>query len=101
MNSDVLTNVLLQVPALAVVVYLVIHFFNYLKSSRDDEREFITRLAKDQSDIIDRNTQALVENNQMANETRETLAEMRVVLEQRITRMPVDSKEIDDHDPIA
>jgi len=101
MNSDVLTNVLLQVPALAVVVYLVIHFFNYLKSSRDDERAFIARLAKDQSDIIDRNTQALVENHQMANETREALAEMRVVLEQRITRMPVASKEIDDNDPIA
>ncbi|WP_430453453.1 hypothetical protein [Rhodopirellula europaea] len=101
MNPDVLTNVLLQVPALAVVVYLVIHFFNYLKSSREDERDYISRLTKDQSDIIDRNTQALLENRQMADETRKTLAEMRVVLEQRIARMPVASERIDDDDSIV
>lgn len=101
MNADVLTNVLLQVPALGVVVYLVIHFFAYLKSSRDDEREFISRLAKDQSDIIDRNTQALVENHQMANETRATLAEVRVVIEQQTARMPVASNEIGGNDSVA
>ncbi|KAA5535657.1 hypothetical protein FYK55_28480 [Roseiconus nitratireducens] len=87
MNPEILTNVLLQVPALAVVVYLVIHFFNYLKSARDDEREFMKRMASDQSDIIERNTRALVETHQMAYETRETLAEVRVVLEQQMSRM--------------
>lgn len=101
MNPEIITNVLLQVPALGVVVYLVVHFLTYLRTSRDDEREFMSQLARDQSEIIDRNTQALVENRQMANETRETLAEVRVVIEQQMARMPVSNGDNNSGNPIA
>ena len=89
MSPEIVTNVLLQVPALGVVVYLVIHFLSYLRSARDDEREFIARLTKDHSDIIERNTQAMLENRDMANQTREALAQVRVVIEQSASRWPI------------
>ena len=87
MNPEVFANMLLQVPALGVVVYLVVHFLTYLRASRDDERQFMSRLAKDQSDTIDRNTEALFRNDQIASEVRQVLAESTAVLEQLRLRL--------------
>ncbi|WP_145304368.1 hypothetical protein [Crateriforma conspicua] len=81
-------NALLQVPSLGVVVYLVIHFLAYLRSARADEREFMAGLVKDQSEIMDRNTRALQQTYEMLNETRETLAQTRLVIEQHCRDHP-------------
>jgi uncharacterized tellurite resistance protein B-like protein len=91
MTTELFTNVILQVPALAVVVYLVVHFLAYLRASREDERQYMAQLTKDQSQIINRNTDALIENHVTVQETRDVLSQCRVVLEQQhITKDGID-----------
>lgn len=89
MESDVMTNVLLQVPALGVVVYLVIHFLAYLKTSREDERVFMTDLVKDQSSTIERNSNTIKRSYESIDENTKVLARTQLVIEQHIAKCPL------------
>ena len=81
MNAEIFANVLLQVPSLAVVVYLVVHFLSFLRQVREEERDFMADLIKNQIDVIERNTEALVENRELAKDTRAMLADVHSRLE--------------------
>ena len=82
MDPQIITNVLLQVPALGVVVYLVIHFLTYLRSFREDERNFVKGLVNDQAEIMVECKKALHENS-------DTNAQVRVVMEQHLAKCPL------------
>lgn len=67
MTPELAVNVFSQVPSLGVVVWLVIYFLNHLKSTKEQEREFIRDLAEkinaamhSNAEAITRNTEALV-----------------------------------------
>lgn len=89
MDPTNITNMLLQVPALGVVVYLVVHFLGYLKSFREDERSFVKAMVKDQSDTITDNTLTLEKVAQVLNENTKTHAQVRVVIEQHLAKCPI------------
>lgn len=89
MDSTNITNMLLQVPALGVVVYLVIHFLAYLKASRADERLFMTELVKDQSATIERNSNTIRRSYESIDENTKVLARTQLVIEQHIAKCPL------------
>ena len=82
MDPQIITNVLLQVPALGVVVYLVIHFLAYLRSFREDERNFVKALVEDQAAVM-------VECRKALHEASETNTQVRMGMEQHLARCPL------------
>ena len=80
MNPDLMSNLLIQVPALGVVVYLVIHFLAYLKVSRVEDRIFITNLVRDQSETIERGSKVIEKNSNVINENTKVMAETRYII---------------------
>ena len=90
------SNLILQAPPLGVVVYLVIHFLGYLKTSREDERLFVTDLVKDQSATIERGSTVIERNTETIHQNTRVMAETQYVITQHIAKCPIANKECEE-----